>query len=410
VSDLNDNTKRTLKIIASVAVCIFVIVYIGYQVYMMNRVTVKTETAVDKTVYETVDTTAFFVRDESYIQNSASGTLVPLVTDGMRVANGDTVAVVFKDEQSARDYSRIAEINQTLNYYKSLKNRIGVQTTDLTSVEKRIDKACESYISMAQNGDISQISSYRDALKEAITARQLSTGSIISVDDKIAALESELGSLSKASGGYVSVTVNNPGYYISTTDGYENSVDYKDAVNYGVEQIDALITSSPSEDKGVMGKLVDSFNWYVLCNIDSTKITSFKTDSKVKIILPNSSVQQLEAYFIKINDSKGGKTAIVLRGNEMNESIANLRLEKAQLVINEYTGFRIDNKAIREVDGQQGVYVLVGNLVRFRKINTVYSQSDFSIVTGIDGESGYLRRYDEVIVEGTDLYDGKVIS
>ena len=174
--------------------------------------------------------------------------------------------------------------------------------------------------------------------------------------------------------------------------------------------INELLSSSPDKNKSVMGKLVDSFNWYVLCNIPTTKVTSFKTDGKVKILIPNSSVQSIEAKFIKVNDNSDGKTAIILCGNEMNEVIANLRLEDIQLVINEYKGFRIDNRAIREVDGEQGVYVLVGNIVKFRKINIVYAAADYSIVNNVENESGQLRMYDEVITEGTDLFDGKVVS
>jgi len=406
---LNEKTKRYIIIALSVIASAFIICYVGYQVYMFKKSPVKTETALEKTVYETVDTKGFFVRDESYIQTKGSGTIVPLVTDGMRVAKGDTVAVLFKDDNSARDFKRLKEVEESIEYYKSLKNRVGVQTTDLSSLEKRIDSSCSSYISALQNGDINALLRYRDSIKEAVTARQLATGGAISVDEKISLLEKELKTLNKSSG-YSAVTVNNPGYYISSTDGYENAVKYSEATDYTVEMINDLLSSTPDEGKSVMGKLVDSFNWYILCTVPTTKVTSFKTDEKVKVFIPNSSIQQVDAKFIKVNDNKDGQTAIVLCGNEMNEVIANLRLEDIQLVINEYSGFRIDNRAIREVDGEQGVYVLVGNIVKFRKINVVYAAPDYSIVNNIENESGQLRMYDEVITEGTDLFDGKVIS
>lgn len=407
---MNGAVKKYLTIALSVVLGIFVLGYIGYQFYMFKRSPVKTETALEKTVYETVDTKAFFVRDESYIQTNESGTTVPLVTDGMRVAKGDTVAVLFKNDNSARDFNRVKEIEDAVSYYKSLKNRVGVQTTDLSALEKRIDSSTVSYIKAVQSGDINSVTRLRDALKEAITARQLATGGAISVDEKIDALETELKSINTKTGGFTSITAGNPGYYISSTDGYENSVNYKDAVNCTVDDINKILKSSPNDNKGVMGKLVDSFDWYVLCNIPTNKVTAFKTDQKVKILMPNSTAQQIEAKFIKVNDNKDGVTAVVLCGNEMNEVIANLRLEDVQLVINEYSGFRIDNRAIREVDGEQGVYVLVGNIVRFRKINIVYSSTDYSIVNNVENESGQLRMYDEVITEGTDLFDGKIIS
>lgn len=406
---MNVKTKKMLKIFFLVAVAAFVIGYIGYQVYMFNSEPVKTETAIEKTVYETIDTTAFFVRDESYIVAKTNGTVVPLISDGNRVAKGDTVAVVFKDDQSARDFNRISEVNSQIEYYKSLKNRIGVQTTDLSSLEKRIDSSCQAYIKAIQSGNVNSIGKYRDSLKESITARQLATGGAISVDEKIEELESELSMLEKKAGGYSAVVAQNPGYYVSKTDGFENKVDYTKAAELTVDEINDLINSQ-ADSQNVMGKLVDSFDWYVLCTIDSNKVTSFKMDKTTKILLPNSPLQEIEARFIKVNDTKNGKTAVVFCGNIMNDLIANLRLEDVQLVVNEYSGFRIDNRAIREVDGVQGVYVLVGNIVKFRKVNVIYSSEEYSIVNNVEDENGHLRRYDEVIVEGTDLFDGKVIS
>ena len=165
--------KKYLTIFLAVALGLFLIGYIGYQIFMFKRSPVKTETALEKTVYETIDTKAFFVRDESYIQAKGSGTIVPLVTDGMRVAKGDTVAVLFKDDDSARDFKRVNEIENTITYYKSLKNRVGVQTTDLSAIEKRIDSSSTAYIKAVQSGNFSSISKQRDSLKDAITGTRL---------------------------------------------------------------------------------------------------------------------------------------------------------------------------------------------------------------------------------------------
>ncbi|MEG1437509.1 MAG: HlyD family efflux transporter periplasmic adaptor subunit, partial [Oscillospiraceae bacterium] len=84
-----------LKRVLSVACAIFLIVYIAYQGYMMVYEPVKTETAFEYTIYDTVETEIFVVRDEQYISNHASGTIVPIVEDGKRVANGQEVAIVF---------------------------------------------------------------------------------------------------------------------------------------------------------------------------------------------------------------------------------------------------------------------------------------------------------------------------
>ena len=61
-----------------------------------------------------------------------------------------------------------------------------------------------------------------------------------------------------------------------------------------------------------------------------------------------------------------------------------------------------------------GVYVKFGNLARFCRIDPVDSDhdGDYIIVPpkGTDGSVSEVRLYDQVIVEGQNLYDGKLLS
>ena len=93
----------------------------------------------------------------------------------------------------------------------------------------------------------------------------------------------------------------------------------------------------------------------------------------------------------------------------MNRDVANLRIEDIEIITDQYTGIRINNKAIREVDGEKGVYVLRGNIIQFKKINIISSSEEYSVVEKVD-DSSYIKQYDNVITEGVDLYDGKVVS
>ena len=65
-----------------------------------------------------------------------------------------------------------------------------------------------------------------------------------------------------------------------------------------------------------------------------------------------------------------------------------------------------------------GVYVKFGNLARFCRIDPVSDEhpwvtdGDYIIVEpkGTDGSISEVRLYDQVIVEGQNLYDGKLLS
>ncbi len=94
-----------------------------------------------------------------------------------------------------------------------------------------------------------------------------------------------------------------------------------------------------------------------------------------------------------------------------NAEVLTLGQETAQIDLHTYTGIRIDSKALHIVDGNNGVYVKVGNLQRFRKITILYQNEDYILVDtdGAVGTDNEVRLYDEVIVEGTNLQDGKLM-
>ena len=112
----------------------------------------------------------------------------------------------------------------------------------------------------------------------------------------------------------------------------------------------------------------------------------------------------------------------------MNEELANMRIEDVELIFSTVRGYKIPSSAVREVDGVKGVYILRSSLVNFREINIVWSEDDYVItappeqpdtsdMTPEEVEKvldslpkSEVEQYDEIIVKGKDLYDGKTIS
>ncbi len=396
-----------------IALAAAIIVFFLYEVFKINYEPVKTEVALQKTVASSAVTEAFIVRDEYPIEASVSGTLVPLVEDGKRVASGDNVAVVFGSDDAAKVYNQMNAVSEDIAYYSSLLNKVGIQTNDVTVLDERIYSACEEYVAAISHGKIEAYDYYEDNIRDAFTSRQLSTGTVIDPTEKLMSLEAQLTDLKSRAGGYNTITAPHPGYYISVADGYENAVNYADVSSLTTEQITSLFdrnaTPKASTDN-YMGKLVDGFNWYMLCVIDYEDAVKLSIGSKAYIEFTMTAAEPLNAEIVAIGNTVDGKAGVVIKSNLMNTAYARLRTEQIRITFDRHTGFEIDNRAIREVDGQKGVYVLSGNIVEFKKINITYSDSEYSICNNPDNEKGYIELYDEVIVEGTDLYDGKVLD
>lgn len=408
---LDKLNKNQIKYIVYSLVGVLIIGYFIYQVVQMNSSPYKTEIALNRDMQSIIRTEAFVVRDETYITTENSGgTVVSIAEDGKRVSSGDNVAVVFPSSESAATYVRINELEKEIDYYSQLKNRVGIGTNAPSSYSKLIDEACIEFITTSRETIGSDFDNALTDLRDAITARQLAVGTELSVDAKLAELQAELITLSSGTVEYKNISSPNSGYYIGSVDGYEKAVDYSTVKSLTCSDIDALMTSEKQETPAnVMGKLVDEFDWYFVCTVPYNESGSIEVGKAVKVNIPNTAVGIINCTVMHKGEKEGDKVAVIIKCNLMNRNLANLRIHDIEIIVDDYVGIKISNDAIREVDGEKGVYVQRGNIIQFRKINIIYSAEDYSVVESV-ADSAYLQQYDSVITQGVDLYDGKVVS
>ena len=143
------------------------------------------------------------------------------------------------------------------------------------------------------------------------------------------------------------------------------------------------------------------------------------------------------AEVVKINrDSETGEAAVILKCAYMNSELASARKETLRINISSYSGVLVPEDAIHfadvvahETDAEgnevdvtyenvRGVYVKSGSRIRFVQIFSDATINGYAICkVSLSTEereqlvtSTTIQLYDEVIVEGTDLYDGKVVK
>ena len=82
---------------------------------------------------------------------------------------------------------------------------------------------------------------------------------------------------------------------------------------------------------------------------------------------------------------------------------------KSKLIKNEYSGLKVSSRSIRTVDGVRGVYVVSGIEIKFVEVEILFSNEEYAICKLNTSDGSKLRLYDEVVVKGRGLYDGKSI-
>ena len=392
-----------------------ILTFTVYQVYMVKggQSKLKTQTAIFQTVSRGVSANGFVIREERYVHNQFTGTVVPAVSNGSKVAINDTVARIFPSDSAASAAARIDELDATIDFYRSVSAAsTGVQPTDLELYKQNAVDALLALSNAVSAGELNRFGELSGELREAITKKQIAYGGAVDVSAQLNALTEERGNLEGSLQDYSSVNAEAAGYYVASVDGFETLIGVDGVKDLTDADVKRLNKADPvTVPANTVGKLVTSFSWYLVCSVDGKSIEGIGVGDNVGVSFLNPSVGTVKMHVDAINANEGKSTVtMVLRCNQMSAAIAALRKEKVKVIVEQYEGFVVEPKAVRTVDGEKGVYVKLGNIVKFRKIDIAYSDDTMVLAVSPDGENGYLKQYDEIIIEGTDLYDGKNID
>lgn len=405
-------------VVKNIFLAVFIVLlltFVSYQfyVYYGSEPEVETQTALSQTISRNITASAFVIREERYVENNYSGTVVPAVGNGSKVSAGDTVVRVFASESDADTAARLSELEDDINYYKRVSSSdAGIMPADISLYKNNVSESLYR-LSDAVNADsLEMLSQLSRQLREDITKKQIAVGVTVDVSARLGALTAEYNAISAAAQNYFAVSAAQTGYFVNTADGFESTADFSSAKELSCAAVSALLfKASEAVPAGTVGKLVTGFNWYLVCNVSDSEVYGLSVGSSVKVSFLNCAVGEMKMKIEALNpDTESGQTALVLSSNEMNAQIASLRKLSVKIKAEEYSGYTVDSKALRTVEGETGVYVKLGNIVKFRKINIIYSDDNVILASSEENESGYLRLYDEIITGGTDLYDGKILA
>ncbi len=393
-------------------------VYLFHDAVRVNRDSYDTETADEVIEQEKLDLKAFVVRDEEYIDQKTTGTVVPLIKDGMRVASGDAVARVCGTTEDAANMSALLDAKESLARYQELSEQTELNALDMEKLNKDIDSSFTELIEASGKGDFSNVSQNIEELENKLASKQILKDGTIDLTAKFNELGAKIKSLESKKISSSDVLAPLSGYYISNLDGYENAIDYDKIGDLTVGEAEKLFDKKPDDVTGRMGKIVGSYKWYLVTVMDSKYSLLMAEGDTMKINMPYYGFKDVEVRVEKISTTQNNKVAVAFSCNRMNETYANMRAEDIELVFKEYKGYKVNSSSIRREKDEKGneidiVYILRGDIMNARKIEIIYDAGDYVLVSEeTEASNGYrpIKRYDEVIVKGRNLSDGKSIS
>lgn len=408
--ELKSPVIKGILIFAVVAVIATFIIY-HFSVYTGSRDSLKTQTAVSRTITKSISAEGMVIREERVLSSEGvSGTVVPRVSNGSKVRSGDTVAEIFASAAAAEALMELDSLDAEIAYYEDIEQlSSGTMLPNKDSYNQNIAGALFDLLDCITENRLSDLNECVMELSLNSTKKQIVLGNKVSVDNILSSLYERRERIVSSVSSGTAVCADAAGYYVNKADGYEDMADYGNVLAITPEEVSSLISSYPKPVSNNMGKLITRFIWYIVCAVDRTEAESLSVNQKIGISIPGFFDNTVKMTLAAKNDGTGDKVALVFKSDLMNSDIAALRLENIKICLEEYSGYAVDKKALRTVDGETGVYIQLGNLVRFRKVQIIYSDDNI-VLAAANSENGYLRLYDEIITEGTDLYDGKIIT
>lgn len=378
------------------------------------------------TVQDTVQLEGYLFRNETLLYSGVEGTNCFLSEDGGRVAKGTQVAVTYINEDDAGVQERITRINRMIGVLERSNLTDGVQITDLSILDKKIQALNVELLRAVADGDLAAAMRGEEELWVQMNRRQALLDETYSYSAQINLLKQERSDLQASlTGSSVSVSASDAGYFYQTADGYEEIFTADAVKSLTVDGFEELLKTPADGEvlRKACGKIASEPDWYLAVSMDKRSASAYKEGRTYSLLFPYSSGTSVDMTLErKASQTNREKVVLFFRSSALPDGFDFTRKQTVRLVAGTYSGIRVSTDALRMLDGELGCYVLNGTRVVFKKVEILYRDEEMAVcripynsIRDTEDDRAfvsaeYLSLYDTVILSADDLYVGKVLQ
>ena len=391
--------------------CVLVVFTTLYHLYNYLYKAPQTEFAVQIDCEDKVSVKGYFVRNEKIINASDSRYYDIILENGGKVGKDGTIANVYSTDNAAHIQSEIRNLQKKIDEFDSIISTASKYREDL-SYSSEIKKNALEIAESVSGKNVNSAFAAASELNTSIIKSKIASGEITDYSEKLKELErqrDELKSQSSAVVKYVTSPVS--GYFSYRADGLEEKLNIdmtNDITPELFEQIEQVCTSENTSLNSI-GKVVEGSDWRVCFKAKASKFDNVKAGKTLYIRLPSVTEDKIKCTVVDIC-KKDEEVYVVLESNMITGELISQRVCDLDVIIDSFSGIRIDKNAIRKIDGEDGVFVMSNGIVRFRKVNILYFSTSYVVIEYVPANASGVQVFDEVVVRGSDLYDRKVIG
>ena len=440
---------------ARVLIAVLVLLTLGYFAVQVARYYAdpfSTALAYEYELEESLDLSGWVVRDERVLPEASGEYLRLLRKEGERVSAGGVIAESYPDQEALELRTELDNLSDRLEQLKYARDAIrnGDASARIDSqifqtlLNYRTELAADRMVRAEQTGG---------QLRSMILRRDYADADLSSIELEIAAAEARIAELNaRTARATREITAPESGLWSAVTDGYEADFTPDLIKNITPSEL-AAITGSESDGSSGLGKLVLGDSWYYAAPLSVTALQDLRRrGGSWTLRFSKGGERDFPVRLDSAGPEEDGVVVAVFRCDSYLPEATVTRRQKAQLIFGTVRGLRVPREALRmpervtasatpapdnninnnaypaSASGQPtpsqssptpaaasqstGLYCIVGTEARFKPITVLYTGDSFLLVAPATPvkEELRLRRGDEVIVHGENLYDRKVID
>ena len=354
-----------------------------------------------------------YFRDETVINYNGSGVISYVYSDGERLAKNSEIARIYKTSTDLALQREIDELEEQIRILNDAESLVGTDNSQLETFSNQIYENQSSILTAVSGGNYADISELKNSYLNLSCKKQIVKGTSTDYSEKINELKNQIVFLrGQISADSQALTIADSGYFAGTVDGYEGRLTIDEAENATEELINEVVANPDiNRDPSAIGKIVDGYKWKLACVIKSEDSKGIFESAVLNIRIGSQQSYIKATVETMTRNEATGNVVMVLSFDNLNTELLSGRTVRFRIIRDDYQGIRIPKSAIRfDEEGNEGVYIKYGVEIFFRKINVVTYGDNYAICEDTSEKEGYLSLYDMVVVEGTDLYDGKIIT
>lgn len=407
-------TKNITQRIAVAIICIAVLSYTVFHMVSLFDEELSTIVVRSTTEETVIEFEGHIFRDEEVIRASYGGAVDYIAQSGVKLGIGDEIAVVYEQGNNASVSGTIEAIDEKIAILEKSRGS-DVTLSALPSINDEAVKDYTSIIKKLASGDARGIASDIDAMTAELAKVSVLTNESSPVLQTLKELYGQREQMSTAGGNTQQIVANKTGYFYADVDGYEESFTYDRAENLTCAEYNELATSDPSlsnEGGYAIGKTTESAEWRFVTVLGEKDAAYFKEGEVYQVDFNGGGEMSVPLTLERISQ-EDSSFLMVFKCDRIQLGFDFTRSQSVSVAVQSITGISVPKTAVHKLGGELYVYILRGSVVLERKIEVVHETRDYYTVRdGVedDGEHVYLQSNDNLILNGKNLFDGRIVD